>query len=427
MVNNERHLICYKLLSEVFLDNAYGSIQLNAALSLVKDAKDRAYISNLFYGVLEKNVQLDYILRSLAQKKARPAIEIIIKMGLYQIRYMSTPIYAAINETVEFAKRLGKGGVSGFINALLRKSESFSLPQEGEISQADYLSITFSIPKWIVVKLIDQYGYEFAKEFFSYKVDKRTHIRYNANVTNKDEFEKKLSKFEYTKSKLGYYVTHNTLKSLDRSAFTAQSLSSMIAVNCYVSSEICSPKVLDLCGAPGGKSIYLKEIYPNAEVTCCDVHPHRVELIKKYASRMKSSITPALSDATAIFPEWFAAFDTVICDVPCSGIGVYKNKPDILLSKQPSDIEKIACTQRSILDNAKNYVKVGGALCYSTCTVFKEENDNNIEWFLQNNDNFVLDKITSPLVSNNDGMVRIFPNTYDGADGFFVAKLRRVK
>lgn len=427
MVNNERQLICYKLLNEVFLDNAYGSILLNEALSSVKDEKDRAYISSLFYGVLEKNVQLDYILRSLAPKKARPAVEIIIKMGLYQMRYMSTPTYAAINETVEFVKKIGKGGVSGFVNAVLRKSENFSLPSEGELSPTDYLSVTFSVPKWIVGKLIKQYGYEFTKEFFAYEIDTRTHIRHNANVISKVEFEKKLSKFDYSKSKLGYYVTHNMLKLLDKSSFTIQSLASMIAVNCYLTNDTHAPKVLDLCGAPGGKSIYLKELCPNANVTCCDVHPHRVELIKKYAARMKADITPALSDASAIFPEWFSAFDIVICDVPCSGIGVYKNKPDILFSKHPTDIEKIKKIQLAILDNAKNYVKVGGVLCYSTCTVFKEENDDNITWFLQNNDNFVLDKISSPLVKDNDGMVKIFPHTYEGADGFFVARLRRIK
>ena len=194
MVNNERQLICYKLLNEVFLDNAYGSILLNEALSSVKDEKDRAYISSLFYGVLEKNVQLDYILRSLAPKKARPAVEIVIKMGLYQMRYMLTPTYAAINETVEFVKKIGKGGVSGFVNAVLRKSENFSLPSEGELSPTDYLSVTFSVPKWIVGKLIKQYGYEFTKEFFAYEIDTRTHIRHNANVISKVEFEKKLSK-----------------------------------------------------------------------------------------------------------------------------------------------------------------------------------------------------------------------------------------
>lgn len=427
MESKERDLICYNLLNDVFMDNAYASLQLNQYLAEVKDEKDRAYISNLFYGVLEENVQLDYIIHKLVSKKPKTSVEVLIKIGLYHMRYMSTPSYAAINETVQLTKRVGKGGISGFVNAVLRKSDSVVLPSEGEVSEVEYLSATYSVPVWMCDKLIEQYGYEFSKEFLAYEPSKKTHIRFNSRVTSKKEFEQNLAKFDFSESKLGYYVTHNLLRSLEKSTFTTQSLASMIAVHCYLPTGLESPTVLDLCGAPGGKSIYLEELCPSANIYCCDVHPHRVELIRKYVKRMKSKVKPTLSDAANIFPEWFNVCDIVICDVPCSGLGVYKNKPDILFNKDQADIDKIKKIQLGILDNAKNYVKVGGVLCYSTCTIFKEENEDNIYEFLENNKNFELDKIDSPLVSDNNGIVKLFPNTNDGCDGFFVARLRRVR
>ncbi|MBR2971190.1 MAG: 16S rRNA (cytosine(967)-C(5))-methyltransferase RsmB [Clostridia bacterium] len=426
MENNERELICYKLLAEVFIENAYGSIQLNSHLNSVTSERDKAYISNLFYGILEKNVQLDYIISQLVNKAPKTSVKILIKLGLYRMRYMATPSYAAINETVGLCKRVGKVGVSGFVNAVLRKSETVQLPIEGELPEASYLSIFYSVPLWLSKKLISQYGYDFAKQFLAAPISKKTHIRHNSRVITKKDFEEKLPKSEREKSKFGYYVTHNMLKNLKRDTFTVQSLSSMIAVQSYITNKDGELSVLDLCGAPGGKSVYLEELCSTNELICCDKYPHRVELIKKYVTRMKSGVVPTLSDATAICPEWFGKFDLVICDVPCTGIGVYKSKPDVLLNKKPEDVIAIKGLQLSILENAKNYLKVGGCLCYSTCTVFKEENDDNINDFLKANENFVLDKIENEYASE-DGMVRLFPNEIEGCDGFFVARLRRVK
>ncbi len=426
METNERELICYNLLSDVFIENAYASIQLNSYLSEIKDERDKAYISSLFYGILEKNVQFDYIIRKLVNKKPKTSIEILLKIGLYHLRYMSTPSYAAINETVELAKQVGKNGITGFINAVLRKSESVILPHEGEVSNSVYLSVNFSIPMWICTKLIEQYGYDFAKEFLAYKPDHLTHIRYNSRVITAQEFEENLKDNDIIKSELGYYVTHNVMSGLKKSTYTTQSLSSMIATQCYLPKDIQAPVVLDLCGAPGGKSIYLEELCPSAIIYCCDVHPHRVELIKKYAQRMKSNIIPTLSDASQIFPEWINRCDIVICDVPCSGLGVYKNKPDILFNKKSGHIEKIKQLQMTILDNAKNYVKIGGVLNYSTCTILKEENEDNINDFLAANKGFVLDKIDTPIVKSDTGIIKLFPHTDDGCDGFFVARLRRI-
>lgn len=424
MESNERELICYNLLCDVFIEGAYSSLQLNNALSLVKDEKDRAYITNLFYGVLEKNVQFDYMIRKLADKKPKMSIELLIKMGLYRIRYMSIPSYAAVNEIVNLTKRIGKSGVSGFVNAVLRHSDKVTFPEEdgGE----EYLSVVYSVPLWICEKLVSEYGYDFTKSFLACENNRLIHIRNNGRLIDRPKFEKMLSD-GYISTEFGYYVRHNQLKTLDKCYYTVQSLSSMIAVNCYVQGiENKAPVVLDLCGAPGGKSVYLEELIEGADIYCCDLHPHRVELIKKYVRRMKSNVKVILGDATVIFPEWVNKCDIVICDVPCSGLGVYKSKPDILFNKKPRDIETVQKVQKNILENARNYVKVGGVLCYSTCTILKEENENNISEFLKNNPQFELDKIDSKYASG-DGMVHLFPQENDGIDGFFVARMRRVR
>lgn len=419
----ERDFITYNLLSEVFIDNTYASLCLSNGLKKLDDEKDKTYISNLFYGVIEKNLQLEYIIRQLTEKKPKASIAIIIKIGLYRLRFTDAPPYAAINTAVELAKRVGKTGVSGFINAILRNSQSVELPKEGDLNDAEFLSVNYGIPLWICKKLINEYGYKFTKDFFEYKPIKKTHIRYNSRVIKKDDFENKIEKFGFEQSMLGYYVTHNVLSMPEKSLFAPQSLSSMIAVNCYLDDKK-DPTVLDLCGAPGGKSIYLEELVPKAKIYCCDVYPHRVELIKKYAARMGSNIIPVLSDATKIMPEWIDKFDMVICDVPCTGLGVYKNKPDILFNKKESDVKKIVSLQSEILENAKNYVKVGGLLCYSTCTVLKEENDGVIDEFLNKNTSFRLEKSNSTYAGENDGKIRLFPFN-SGCDGFFVARMRR--
>ena len=247
MANNERESICYELLCDVFIDNAYSSLQLNNYLEKVADERDRAYISKLFYGVLEKNVQFDYIIRKLASKRPKASVGILIKIGLYRLRYMNAPSYAAINETVELAKRVGKGGLAGFINAILRKSETFLLPQEKDVSESVYLSVNYSVSVWIVEKLIFQYGYDFTRKFLDHEPDRRTHIRYNSRLITKEEFEKKLANSDFVRSKLGYYVTHNMLNELKKSDFTVQSLSSMIASSCYLPNDLAAfPTILDL-------------------------------------------------------------------------------------------------------------------------------------------------------------------------------------
>lgn len=427
--NNElsKELIVYNLLTKILKDGAYSNIELDDVLSDIASDNERAYITYFVYGVLDKHIQLEYIINKLVEKPPKFAIKLIIEMGLYMLKYMRTPDYAAINKIVGLANCLGKAGISGFVNGVLRNSVSFSLPTR-DIGDTKYLSIMFSYPEWLVGMLIKQYGYDFARDFCSFETDKRTHIRFNGLITTKQDFERKLVGFGIDCSKnntsLGYYVEHSTMQKLKFDEFTPQALASMIAVQCYAPKNIHEGKALDVCAAPGGKAVYFYEL-TNLEVTACDIHPHRIDLIKKYADRMKAKLNVELSDALVMKDEWKDSFDVVICDVPCSGTGVINSKPDIKLNRKPEDIAQLNILQYDILKNSAKYVKAGGDLLYSTCSVLKQENEKIIDKFLENNMDFIVERIESPYVKTNDnGYVNLFPQE-NNTDGFFIAKLRK--
>ncbi len=403
----------YELLQKTVNEKAYGSIELNKALERMADKSEKPYVTALFYGVLQKSLQFDYIIGKLAEKPPKNAIKLILKIGLYKLRYMNVPDHAAVDCAVELCKSVGKGGAAGFVNAVLRKSKTISLPP---VTDAFSLSVAASVPEFLTELLISDYGFDFATELLMANLDDRTHIRRNGIKISESEFEKEIGVFDTKKTSCGYYVTHNTLEKLNSENYIVQSLSSMLAVRKFFCES--DRKILDLCSAPGGKSVYLYELHKgNADITACDIRPHRVALIEKYARKVGAKLNIMQNDATAFRAEFENGFDCVICDVPCSGIGVIGKKPEIALKISFGDLDALESTQRDILSTAARYVKFGGRLCYSTCTVLKRENDAIIENFLKENKNFEL---------TQGGVMRLFPNV-DGCDGFFAAVMQRVK
>ncbi len=402
----------YLLLQKTVNEKAYGSIELNKALNAMADKSENPYITALFYGVLRKSLQFDYIIGKLCDKSPKNAIRLILKIGLYRLRYMNVPDYAAVSGAVELCKALGKGGASGFVNAVLKKSGSVKLP---EITDGFSLSVVASFPEFLTRLLVNDYGFGFAKDFVLAETETETHVRRNGLKISDVDFA---LKYPFLKEKItdtGYYVTHNDLEKLEKGDYVVQSRASVLATRRYFRSG--DKDVLDLCAAPGGKSAYLYELHGgSAEITACDIHPHRVELISKYARGTGAELKVMRNDATVFNAAFENKFDCVICDVPCSGIGVVNKKPEILLKISPSDSDALEETQRAILSTAARYVKTGGRLCYSTCTVLKRENDGIVENFLKENADFARD----------GEYMRLFPNT-DGCDGFFVATMKKVR
>ena len=391
--------------------------------------------TRLVYGTLEENVKIDYILSQLIEKKPQKSVLTLLKIGTYALLNLSdVPKFAIVSECVEVAKSNGKGGASGFINAVLKKvaDGKYSLPKE---SDENYLSVTYSKPQWFCDKLEKQYGKEVARIILSAKSTTLEHIRINSRMATESdvEFLLKKNKTDFKKSDVGGYIVkaNDAVRHMfDKGLVTFQSPSSILAVKALGVTD--GAQILDICSAPGGKAVYMSELCPHGKVVACDLYPHRVALIQKYKNRMHTPNVKAVqADACLLNEEWKDAFDFVLCDAPCSCLGTFKKHPDVFLNKDESCISELAATQRQILENAAKYLKVSGAMVYSTCTLFEEENENVVHDFLEKNVDFVLEhisgleKIDGGKYLDNKGMIQILP--HDEYDGFFIAKIRRVK
>ena len=418
----------YKILSKVYQDGTYSNMAFLG--ERVSDMSTR-----LVYGTLEENVKIDYILSQLIEKKPQKSVLTLLKIGTYALLNLSdVPKFAIVSECVEVAKSNGKGGASGFINAVLKKvaDGKYSLPKE---SDENYLSVTYSKPQWFCDKLEKQYGKEVARIILSAKSTTLEHIRINSRMATESdvEFLLKKNKTDFKKSDVGGYIVkaNDAVRHMfDKGLVTFQSPSSILAVKALGVTD--GAQILDICSAPGGKAVYMSELCPHGKVVACDLYPHRVALIQKYKNRMHTPNVKAVqADACVLNEEWKDAFDFVLCDAPCSCLGTFKKHPDVFLNKDERCINELATTQRQILENAAKYLKVGGAMVYSTCTRFEEENENVVHDFLEKNVDFVLEhisgleKIDGGKYLDNKGMIQILP--HDEYDGFFIAKIRRVK
>jgi len=418
----------YKILSKVFQEGTYSNMAFLG--ERVSDMTTR-----LVYGTLEENVKIEYILNQLVEKKPQKSVLTLLKIGTYALLSLTdVPKFAIVSECVEVAKSNGKGGASGFVNAVLKKvaDNKFTLPSE---SDDCYLSVTYSKPKWFCDKLVAQYGKEKAIEIISAKSDTLEHIRANSRMATPSdvEFLLKKNKVEFKKSDVGGYIVKAAdcvKRMFDKGLVTFQSPSSMLAVQALNVTD--GAQVLDICSAPGGKAVYMSEICPHGKITACDLYPHRVALIQKYKNRMHTPNVKAIqADACVLSDEWKDSFDFVLCDAPCSCLGTFKKHPDVFLNKDEKCVIELADMQRKIIENAAKYLKVGGKMVYSTCTLFKEENEDVVNDFLAKNDGFALekidglDRIDGGKYKDNNGTIQILP--HEEYDGFFIARLQRVK
>lgn len=414
----------YHCIDNIYRKKSFSGQELNKFLSRLP-AEKRALTAKLVYGAVDKNIELTYIIKNFA-KSVKPSVLPVLQIGVFCFLYLSILPAVVVNECVELAKSIGKGGVAGFVNAVLKnisqavQTKSIKYPKDRQ----EFLSVKYSYPLWAVRRLISDYGEETAENILRGRKDiGYSHIRCNPEKISAEDFEKLLKdkNIDYKKTFEGcFYVKGNT-DAIKSNLYTSQSLSSI-----YVCSAVGCEKgqtVLDVCAAPGGKSVFLAQ--QGAIVTACDIHPHRVELIKKYAARMATKLTVLQNDAT-IFDEKFKdGFDRVLCDVPCSGFGVVESKPDIKLFKTEADIDGLPELQLEILRVSSRYVKTGGSLVYSTCTVFKKENQDVVNEFLRENTDFVVDRIDLDFEKTQEGFLQFLPFR-DDTDGFFIAKLKRI-
>lgn len=421
---NNAFLRSYETLRQIYTDKTFSTLALNRTLNFCK-TQDKALVTKIVYGVLDNDIKLEYIISRFVKKMPKGDTLLFLKIGAYCLLELSLPIYTVVNDVAELSKLSEDRRIVGFVNATLKsianKIKDFDDYPTDEISR---LSIQYSYPEWALKKLIKDYGFDVAKQIVCHATDNRTTARFVSSVDVDSIATKYGVTAEISPFNDAFYIKGN-LSSVDGSC-TVQSLSSMAIA------RICADKLgdsfIDCCAAPGGKSVYVKQLRPNVQVTSCDVHPHRVELINSYAMRMGVELNVCCKDMTEYSSEFDSAFDVVLCDVPCSGFGVLNNRPDIKLFRENKDISDLMKLQYAIVSNCAKYVKVGGYLIYSTCTVFDNENGQNVRKFLKEHTNFTYDVIRLPEFPMADGQpyYQFLPHK-DGVQGFFVAVLRRTE
>lgn len=433
---NTRELVLETLLS-VEKGESYSHKALSALLDKYQylSKQERSFITRVTLGTLERRIELDYIIDWFSKvkvKKMKPVIRCILRMGVYQLKYMdSVPDSAVCNEAVKLAGKKGFGSLKGFVNGVLR-SISRNLPEVSYPSEEEKpieaVSIRCSIPQWILRQWREDYGWEKTKSMAeSFLNQERTTIRVNTMMTDRekliDDLKKqgiqaeKLVLRDYPDFKQGLYIWEYDyllkIKEFAQGQFYVQDVSSMLPV------WFLNPKegdfVVDVCAAPGGKSIHAAQLMQGLGVVeARDLTDYKVGLIEENIARARLKNVKAVKwDALILDESLVGKADGVIADLPCSGLGVLKKKPDIRYRMTREQQEELSRLQRQILSNACQYVKPGGTLLYSTCTVNKIENEDNTAWFLQNHQEFSLAKER-----------QIFPGESCG-DGFYLAKMIR--
>ncbi len=422
--------ICLKLLDSAEKSEAYSSIALSAVLKENPDLKpvDRRFISALYYGVIERKLTLDHIISTLSKRSPDKTVRQILRMGLYQILYMdSVPDNAAVNESVKLSAGLKNRSASGYINALLRNfiRGGKNIPLTGDYIRD--LSVTYSAPEWICSLWIRDYGEDAARRLLEQSLGKAPMTaRFNLAKFSEDEIISELSNdgvSAISRHIPGCYDLTNCGSLEELSAFK-KGMFHIQDLSCQICAQEVDPKpdevVLDLCSAPGGKAFTMAELaYDKAKILAYDLHENRVRLIKSGAERLGLSSVSAYTGNAKVFDDNIPPADRILCDVPCSGLGVIRRKPDIKYRADP-DPKALRDTQISILKNAVRYLKPGGIMVYSTCTLRKAENDDIVSEFLKSEPEMIPEK----LKYFNDFKITLLPGEYPG-DGFFIAKFRK--
>ncbi len=428
----------FDILLKIHTSDAYSNLTLDTYLQKDNiDSRDSAFISALVYGVLERQLTVDYNLSKYLRqpiKKLKPEVLISLRLGAFQLLFMDkVPHSAAINESVNLAKANKSAFASGLVNAVLRNvsKNGLCLPSEND---ENYLSVKYSCPQWLVDLWIKSYGRDNAEKILAHSLGEvPVYIRVNTKKTNADELMASLNEEGVVAEKcealpdalvLRKQGSVERLNCFKNGLFHVQDLSSQLCARTLNAQK--GESVLDVCSAPGGKTFTICEMMEdNGNITACDIYPARVKLIEEGAERLGlKSINPCVSDAS-LFNDDFSGFDKVLCDVPCSGLGIIRRKPEIKY-KSPDDIDKLHNLQYLILCMTSRYVKKSGKLVYSTCSLNPAENTEICRRFLSENEDFCLADVPDGerfgIVENK--MLTLMPHFNDN-DGFFVAMFER--
>ena len=436
--------IALNILKDIDIKGAYSNYSIKKHITDEVPIKDENFIREIVYGVVENRLYIDYIISkasNIKMKKIHSTILEILRMGVYQMVFMDKiPDSAAVNEAVILSKKYGHQGVSGFVNGVLRNiSRNKEVYKKiDKTNRLDYLSIKYSYPKWILKKWISDYGEKFTEKLCEANNKKPLlNLRVNTLKTNREDLIHRLGEYGYTVYKTKYardgIVVENPrriteIEEFKQGFFTIQDESSMLV------GQIANPKkqsnILDLCSAPGGKATHMAQIMDNqGHIRSRDIYEHKLRLIRENAQRLGIDIiSTEIHDARILDEDLIGKMDYCLVDAPCSGLGIIRRRPEIKWNRKEEDIDALKEMQLKILNNAKQYIKSGGIIIYSTCTISKDENEKVINSFLTENKNLKLMGFKDLICdiqymdTSREGYIQLFPHIH-GTDGFFIAKI----
>lgn len=420
---------------QIINDVLYKGAFLEESLEILKksniDERDYNFIKEITTGVIRNRTYLDYVIKINSRVKIKRIHKIILsilEMAIYQMYFLDkVPDYSIVDESVNLAKIYGNRGSISFTNGILRSISKKDAPQVKIEDSIDNLSTFYSHPKFYTKYFYNNYGEEFTKKLLkaNNKMPPFT-IRVNTLKTSKSDLMSNLKELGFEIEETVYDNALNILnpkgiidtKYFDEGHFYVQDLGSILVASFLNPRENSS--LLDLCAAPGGKTTHLAELMNNTgEIMACDKSQGKIKLIQENAKRLGvKNIETRVNDARVLNKDFIDKFDYVLVDAPCSGTGLYRKKPDIKWNKDLEDIKSLAEVQLEILDKAKDYVKDGGELLYSTCSLSKIENEDVVNKFLENNKNFKIKKLRDREV------LKLFPST-DGSDGFSITLMEK--
>ena len=446
---NTREIILGALM-EITEEEQYCHIVLRDVLTKYQylEKRDRAFISRVVEGTMENMIQIDYILEQFSTVKVqnmKPVIRNILRMSVYQMQYMDgVPHSAVANEAVKLTQKKGfytlKGFVNGVLRAVDRGMEEVSFP-DAERTPRRYLSVRYSMPEWILQKWLAQFDFEVVEKICrGLWQESRTCIRCNLSRAPKKTIIEKLRAQNITVKEVPYlpyaleisdYNYLQAITAFKEGLFQVQDVSSMLVA------EVAAPKwgayCIDVCAAPGGKSLHLSDkLNGSGYVEARDLTDIKVSLMQENLERTgRINMTAVRQDATVFDGASVEKADILLADLPCSGLGVIGRKPDIKYKMTEAKQQELVKLQRKILDTVWSYVKVGGTLIYSTCTIGADENQYNVKWFLENYpfrlesiDPYLCDALKSR--TTKAGYLQLLPGIH-GTDGIFLARFKRVK
>ncbi|MBQ3118525.1 MAG: 16S rRNA (cytosine(967)-C(5))-methyltransferase RsmB [Clostridia bacterium] len=435
--------IALNILTQTEQKDAYLNLVFEEALKNVNlSSLDVGFVKELVFGVFRNKILLDYIIRknsSIRLKKIDPKILNILRCGAYQLLFMDkVPNHAAVDESVKLAKKCSSPKTTSYVNGVLRgiiRTCENGVDLKDIKDETEKLSVKYSYPKPLAEFFVKDFGNDAERLMAAGNKTPELCVRVNTLKTTKEEFKEKLDELDITYrdtpyTDCGLYLfgaTTEKRKGLE-GLFTVQDQSSQLAA-LSLSPEPDS-LVLDLCAAPGGKTTHLAELMKNqGKIIATDIYETRLKSVAALAEKLGISIIETkVQDASIVDPNLVSKADYILADVPCSGLGIIRRKPDIKYKENITDFTELNEIQQKILDAAYHYLKQGGIMVYSTCTVNKGENIEMINNFLKTHPDMALDKIKSPHITGdvvkNEGYLEIFPHIHN-SDGFFVCRIKK--